>query len=593
MSLTKIRLLAVLLLGTLVLHAQAVVKNSEHINGYNALHGETVYIHHNASLLLAGEQLYYSIYCLDVDSKLLSSLSKIAYVELVGANGEHIFRHKIMLKSGVGQGDFFIPTSVPTGNYKLLGYTLWMKNGSTDYFFKSDINIVNPFHKNQDLISEQIKSSEVDSTINDPINDGKKDSRTDFDKINIKTDRATVSRRAKVRLTIQNLDDTGGYGNYSISVRKKDGITAPVPMSAEMFLKSISRLGPNSPIGNDSIYLPELRGEILFGKVISKTTDVSVSNQKVALSIPGKDYVIKIAKTNEDGMFYFNLDKVSDQSSAHIQILSEDGNKNKIIMGNNQSPSVPSFKFNSLEFSPQMAELLVERSIHNQIENAFLDVKSDTFSPIYNTKQFYQKYNQVYDLDDYTRFNTIKEVILEVVDNVKTTKSSNGESELQIKGYENISGIRIQPMVMVDGLLLQDHTGILEYDARKVKKISVMSRNLKMGPQSYSGVIAFETLDGSFPSLYQNEEIGAYEMFGPLRQKSYFHQEYVEGVNTSIDHLPDFRYQLLWIPMIELKENSKIIDFYTSDVNGVFEICVEGITEDGIPISLKTDFRVK
>ena len=151
------------MLCTLTLQGQALVKDNGHLQAYNALHAEAVYIHHNASLFVAGEQMYYAVYCVNKATNQRSTLSKMAYVELLGADGIRVFRHKIKLNSGTGQGDFFIPTSVPTGNYKLLGYTQWMKNSSVDNFFSSDINIVNPFQKNRDLILDEAMSKVVDS----------------------------------------------------------------------------------------------------------------------------------------------------------------------------------------------------------------------------------------------------------------------------------------------------------------------------------------------------------------------------------------------------------------------------------------------
>ncbi len=69
----------------------------------------------------------------------------MAYVKRVVENGSVIFKHKLWLEDGYGYGDFFIPVSVPSGNYKLIGYTRWMLKWGEEVFFQEDISILNPY----------------------------------------------------------------------------------------------------------------------------------------------------------------------------------------------------------------------------------------------------------------------------------------------------------------------------------------------------------------------------------------------------------------------------------------------------------------
>ena len=113
--------------GLLLLRAQTIVNSN--LKTYQKIHQENIFLHHNASLLFIGEYIYYKVYNLNAEDNHLSSISKLAYVELVGADKQLVFKHKIKLTSGVGQGDFLIPNTVLSGNYKLIAYTIWMKNG--------------------------------------------------------------------------------------------------------------------------------------------------------------------------------------------------------------------------------------------------------------------------------------------------------------------------------------------------------------------------------------------------------------------------------------------------------------------------------
>ena len=141
--LKKIVLLMLLSLSSLM---QGQIKKSSLTKTFNiSIPQEKTYIHTNTNLLLAGEYLYYKIYCLNENTGAYSEISKLAYVELVGSNKNIVFKHKLRLENGNAQGDFFIPSSILTGNYKLIAYTNWTKNKSYNSFYEHDIYILNPF----------------------------------------------------------------------------------------------------------------------------------------------------------------------------------------------------------------------------------------------------------------------------------------------------------------------------------------------------------------------------------------------------------------------------------------------------------------
>ncbi len=56
-----------------------------------------------------------------------------------------VFRQKVLLENGVGHGEFFINSLIPTGTYQLEAHTLWMKNFND--FFHKPLTIINPFEK--------------------------------------------------------------------------------------------------------------------------------------------------------------------------------------------------------------------------------------------------------------------------------------------------------------------------------------------------------------------------------------------------------------------------------------------------------------
>ena len=104
---------------------------------------EKTFVHTDKSFYLAGELLWCRLYCVDGNTHRPSSVSKLAYVELLDADNKPVLQGKIALEKGFGEGSFYIPPSIPTGAYQLRAYTSWMKNFGPETFFTQPITIVN------------------------------------------------------------------------------------------------------------------------------------------------------------------------------------------------------------------------------------------------------------------------------------------------------------------------------------------------------------------------------------------------------------------------------------------------------------------
>ncbi|HMF72892.1 MAG TPA: hypothetical protein VK616_15545, partial [Flavitalea sp.] len=110
----------------------------------NALQ-EKMYAHLDRSFYLTGETLWFKVYTVDGTFHKPLNVSKVAYVEILDKANLPVLQAKIQLESGRGNGSFFLPATLNSGNYRFRLYTNWMKNFSPEYFFSQDFTIVNPF----------------------------------------------------------------------------------------------------------------------------------------------------------------------------------------------------------------------------------------------------------------------------------------------------------------------------------------------------------------------------------------------------------------------------------------------------------------
>ena len=104
---------------------------------------EKLYVHTDKNCYLAGELLWFKIY--NVDGALFQpvDLSKIAFIEILDKDNKPVMQAKIALTKGKGNGSFYLPVSINSGNYRLRAYTSWMKNLPAAYYFEKPVTIVN------------------------------------------------------------------------------------------------------------------------------------------------------------------------------------------------------------------------------------------------------------------------------------------------------------------------------------------------------------------------------------------------------------------------------------------------------------------
>ncbi|SDB64812.1 hypothetical protein SAMN03097699_3010 [Flavobacteriaceae bacterium MAR_2010_188] len=573
-------------------YAQLVIssKSEEQILKTTPL--ETIYINTNRNNFFPGEYLYFSLFCINMKTYKLSEISKVAYVKLIAENGEEISTQKIRLKNGLGQGDIFVETSIPSGSYKLVAFTHWMKNAPASQAFNVDIAIINPYKNNQ----EALISSSKDSLNNSSANSLPKNDNSSV--LKLKLNKVTYANREAVELSVINDQKVFGHGNYSLSVTHIDKLPSPNFTSAENFVKVYPDLMRQIPqtVG-DTISFPEQRGELISGKITYGETDLPVAKTEVAISLPGEYFQLKAATTYPDGKFFAYANAPYNGETAVIEMVEPDSSNYTI---NSYDPSSWSSKlsgFFEFEIDSTMKESIRNRSIYNQIENSYYEVKPDTVlqwqgvNP-YNIDPFYGEPPTVYNLDEYTRFNTLQETLVEFIEHVWVKKFNNGDYTFWVR--TPLDDVRKgeyttdPPLVTIDGILMPNHNNLLSFNARRLKSIKVLRHPLVLDNKNYQGMVALETIDGNYIDEWRSAAGKKISYRPSTMEKQYYSQ------GSSLDaHIPDYRYQLHWLPHFRLKSPEKQILFYTSDVKGTYRIRLEGFTDYGKPVSSVQYFEVE
>ncbi|WP_228235305.1 hypothetical protein [Allomuricauda sp. M10] len=576
--------------ATMAVRSQYVIKDVGELIDLKKLAQEKVYVHHTGPLVFAGEYLHYAFYCFNAQTSRPTNISVVGYVALVSEEGKYILEQKIRLDKGLSQGDFFIKTDVPSGNYKLLGYTQWMKNNGVQQVFKGDIVVINPYQVDQSKLLEGNSQGEETGISNKEM-----EKPSDSSIVQLHFDKKNYGTREKIHLAVKNYKGQLGNGNYTVRVQKKATIPTASAMNAMEYGTAYFNVDKqiDKEVG-DSLFLPEQRGELFYGKAMERVSGKPVEDVSLAMSIPGDEFILKSTVTDNSGSFYTYVREEYKEPRVIVQFM-EDSPGLELELDTVPKLNVSGVTFDHFRLKPEYVSAIKERSIYNQIENHFFSVKPDSVLLGDPIDPFGGAIPEVISLDDYTRFPTLQETLVEILGYVGYRNNGKGADYIHInqdvKGYQKEYD-QYPAIVLIDGVFIPNHERIKTFDARLIKSISLIRDKFRLSGKDYQGMMEVTTFDGNFYETYA-PEFGINVPVGkPLPKKNYYRQNY-DGVDAGYQKIPDYRSLLFWEPHVELEGDTLEFGFYTSDLTGDFDVILDGFTTYGKPITVYKSISVR
>jgi hypothetical protein len=484
----------------------------------------------------------------------------VAYVELIGENSKPVYQTKIALKNGIGYGDFFIPATLPTGNYRVVAYTKWMKNFPPSEFFHAVITIVNPF-----LVPDEIGAQK-----NPPSNTQMPAHNAEpADEIKISLAKKQFSVRERIALDIENKDSINEI-TASINVR----------LLEKPFYTADPRIKAGDPVIANATqsfrYIPDLRGELILGRVVNKRTKEALAGEVVYLTAPSKNFTFEVTQTDSLGRFLFSTDNLF-SATLLFQLASASINDFEIELGPQFLDRYEDFTPPPFSIDSSFREMIERRNLYSQIENAYYEVKKDSIPTDAENTPFFGTPDKIYLLDDYVRFTTMEDIFREYIPEVVLRKK-NDHFELQLVNSINSLRLTGAPLILLDGIPILDADVVMNYNPLYLQRIEIVARKYFYSVLQTDGIISMRTYDGNAKGLPTDKLLQrVHSAMQP--PKIYYTPSYSLKTDSRV---PDFRIQLLWESTIVLgAAKTKNVSFFTSDVTGTFVITVSGFTRDG------------
>ncbi len=390
-----------------------------------------------------------------------------------------------------------------------------------------------------------------------------------------------VRKGASFDMLIQN---DGPASDFSISIYHEDDIIpAPQDCSMSSFLNSLSSIKDPVIIGNRPL---DYDGEIISAHVkgeIAMEEGFSIAT----LSSAGAPSNLYIGITGNDKVSFMTNNIYGDREIV-CEVSSLDKKEGVIEIDSPfiypKSGTLPKLFLNKDQYgdlTSRKVALRSEASIRLDTIATMLRHREDLLlesSPL-----------QHYHLDDYTRFPSVKEVIVEIIPILKLQREK-GKYHLRLTVSDVTDNYRTRVgnlLVMMDGVVLSDLDNLLDFDAMLIEDVDIYSQAIVCGKVSFSGIVNFVTKKNYVTALTFPANVRVVDFKGVSYPVAYYGTK-PEGLEV------DRRQVLYWDPAVRIAQGGQHrFQIHAPGYSGKFRAVAEGVASDGTPIHQEWTFEVE
>lgn len=559
---------------------------------------ERVYVQTDKDFYLAGETLWLKMYVTDPAGHPID-FSRIGYAELLGAKGAQA-QVKLALAEGSGWGKLIVPPTLPSGCYRLAGYTRHMRNEGEAVYFTKTIRVYNAWTTSPDDRVEEVPAPNTGEALETQGSLSTLPSPTTAP-LRITTDRATYSTRSRIHIQ---LEDLPAGADLALSVVRIDSLPSGEPSGLGYWHTQLTQL-PRLPLADT--YLPEYEGAIVTGRILPATGTGESTGAKPAeaaplpqgfsatLAVPGDRPRLFDGQLDTAGRVSFYTDALCSVREVIAVAESPGAAAYRIDLETGFASHTP-VEMPPLQLYKRNEAALLAHSMALQSQYLFAGDSLPAAAPGGESTGSQAQRKAVeafgyaprfvptrsYWLDDYVRFRTVEQTFTEFILGVVIRKIGN-QPRFCVRKEEKQGFNDGNTLVLLDGIPLADHQTLLNYNPYRLSRIDIYQGTYVFGNRMYEGMIAFYTSRHRFPDLRLPGGTQLLDYKGTAAAES------LEGTAYPTDslrasRLPDFRHTLYWNPSLKNVASGLELDCYTSDYEGSYLITVEGLSPEGQPV---------
>jgi hypothetical protein len=150
-------------------------------------------------------------------------------------------------------------------------------------------------------------------------------------------------------------------------------------------------------------------------------------------------------------------------------------------------------------------------------------------------------------------------------------------------------------LILLDGyeIIPENLSSVLTLPMNIIDRIDVLNASPLYGMRGANGIINIITLTGIRRAPEKPSPNYIYTVVNGYDIPRIFYSPNHDQ-KTEQTFLPDYRTTIFWEPNITIEKNNKLtLQYFNADNPTKIRIVVEGITEEGIPVSGRTTYEVK
>jgi len=486
------------------------------------------------TLYFSGEKIWFEAMVNMGDQ---ASASQVLYAELIDRNAVSIIHTKVPLQKGEAVNYLKIPEQIPSDQYLLRVYTrvspyLDINSGISQQF----VTVINPRIPPKPSGNPQ----KVDLQIGQQVAKG----------ANLEFTSSTV----------------GPFG-------KASGVSIANP-----FLSEEQRQWKSDEVYADLAkenLLPELFGHVVKVKVPNQDTNLTYF-----LSVHGSQSALFTDHPDENGNLVFDIGGLRHWDRLIVQL--ENGQEMpglEVVSPVIKTTFRKDFKFPELTIQESQLEELSLLLKASMMQTYFLErFENDSLEVVTGFVADY-----TYNLDDYTRFETVETVLREYVPSV-AVRTREKKKEFRLLNEANKTVFESNPLIVVDAMPVFDSDLLASFNPKLLKRLEVLNREFYLNDRTYPGVLSFSSYANNF-GLFPLAPSARFFDYHGLQPFTELDKRQFASPATN-DRFPDWRTVLFWA------ENEDKISFQAPDLAGIF-IFWERESQNGISTVKRTYFQVK
>jgi len=553
------------------------------VSGGKTYPQEIIRLQTDRTLYVAGENVWYTMYCLTDSPVNFSTLSRVAYVELTDTAGNQLTAQAVGINNGLGSHMLTIPSTIAAGIYHVRAYTAWMKNGGSDAFGFRTIRVINPFLPGNSLLPKMMCPQSMPLPRRNPPHTSL---------LSVTPLQACITgvsnhygHRQQVICSVKLCSAGVEPADFRFSVSVAHEEESPVCNDGEVLS------GRNEPgiWPGDIIHLPEIHGRLLSGIISDKQTGNPLENELVWLSWIGGNRMVLSARSNSSGRFYFELPAGT-------------GNREAVLIAPltpQQVDWITDDPFTTTPAVPLLSDTLPVRYSSSFLEQLLLNHQVIAAYGTDNTIQtqpeperdFFGTPDQVIEMADYVKLPVMEEFFRELVKSVVLTRE-DGAYQISILDANLNRIIGPHPGYFIDGVPVTDPDIILQADPQMFSHIRVISSGYVFRQMTWDGILDLTTHTGDYSEPEWPANAIRIQVRQIERPVAFRKPDYSDTASVS-SPLPDYRNLLHWEPELTLADGKPTdISFTTSDAPGRYVIEVHGVSADGRQVYGTAKFSV-